>query len=224
MIGVGIIVGVLVFLAVGAMVAELVVHQKEAGLFPGLVAGIWAAWPFIHQGGVQRYNFLHPVPRRYKQPLKHVFAKVRQILSEQTYNFGDKWHVSTADTMQHRITASLRYTEEETKIEGDARGQLHTRKERVQRLIEMDVQFKDEGADTTVVQFDFSPKIEGAAFGACDSIISGIASAAEAALGPGSDAGKPADKTLPAPPWWLLGLTLLSLMTLWGDVMKAVFK
>ncbi|OPZ80212.1 MAG: hypothetical protein BWY75_03856 [bacterium ADurb.Bin425] len=224
MIGVGIIVGVLVFLAVGAMVAELVVHQKEAGLFPGLVAGIWAAWPFIHQGGVQRYNFLHPVPRRYKQPLKHVFAKVRQILSEQTYNFGDKWHVSTADTMQHRITASLRYTEEETKIEGDARGQLHTRKERVQRLIEMDVQFKDEGADTTVVQFDFSPKIEGAAFGACDSIISGITSAAEAALGPGSDAGKPADKTLPAPPWWLLGLTLLSLMTLWGDVMKAVFK
>lgn len=224
MIGVGIILGVLVFLAVGAMVAELVVHQKEAGLFPGLVAGIWAAWPFIHQGGVQRYNFLHPVPRRYKQPLKHVFAKIRQILSEQTYNFGDKWHVSTADTMQHRITASLRYTEEETKIEGDARGQLHTRKERVQRLIEMDVQFKDEGADTTVVQFDFSPKIEGAAFGACDSIISGITSAAEAALGPGSDAGKPADKTLPAPPWWLLGLTLLSLMTLWGDVMKAVFK
>ncbi len=224
MIGVGIIVGVLVFLAVGAMVAELVVHQKEAGLFPGLVAGIWAAWPFIHQGGVQRYNFLHPVPRRYKQPLKHVFAKVRLILSEQTYNFGDKWHVSTADTMQHRITASLRYTEEETKIEGDARGQLHTRKERVQRLIEMDVQFKDEGADTTVVQFDFSPKIEGAAFGACDSIISGITNAAEATLGPGSDAGKPADKTLPAPPWWLLGLTLLSLMTLWGDVMKAVFK
>lgn len=224
MIGVGIIVGVLVFLTVGAMVAELVVHQKEAGLFPGLVAGLWAAWPFIHQGGVERYNFLHPVPRRYKQPLKHVFAKVRQILSEQTYNFGDKWHVSTADTMQHRITASLRYTEEETKIEGDARGQLHTRKERVQRLIEMDVQFKDEGADTTVVQFDFSPKIEGAAFGACDSIISGITSAAEATLGPGSDAGKPADKTLPAPPWWLLGLTLLSLMTLWGDVMKAVFK
>jgi hypothetical protein len=224
MIGVGIIVGVLVFLAVGAMVAELVVHQKEAGLFPGLVAGIWAAWPFFHKGGVDRYNFLHPVPRRYKQPLKHVFAKVRQILSEQTYNFGDKWHVSTADTMQHRITASLRYTEEETKIEGDARGQLHTRKERVQRLIEMDVQFKDEGADTTVVQFDFSPKIEGAAFGACDSIISGITSAAEAALGPSSDAGKPADKTLPAPPWWLLGLTLLSLMTLWGDLMKAVFK
>lgn len=194
MIGVGIIVGVFVFLAVGAMVAELVVHQKEAGLFPGLVAGIWAAWPFFHKGGVDRYNFLHPVPRRYKQPLKHVFAKIRQILSEQTYNFGDKWHVSTADTMQHRITASLRYTEEETKIEGDARGQLHTRKERVQRLIEMDVQFKDEGNDSTVVQFDFSPKIEGAAFGACDSIISGITSAAETALGPGSDAGKPADK------------------------------
>lgn len=224
MIGVGIIVGVFVFLAVGAMVAELVVHQKEAGLFPGLVAGIWAAWPFFHKGGVDQYNFLHPVPRRYKQPLKHVFAKIRQILSEQTYNFGDKWHVSTADTMQHRITASLRYTEEETKIEGDARGQLHTRKERVQRLIEMDVQFKDEGNDSTVVQFDFSPKIEGAAFGACDSIISGITSAAETALGPGSDAGKPADKTLPAPPWWFLGLTLLSLMTLWGQVMKAVFN
>ncbi len=224
MIGVGIIVGVFVFLAVGAMVAELVVHQKEAGLFPGRVAGIWAAWPFFHKGGVDRYNFLHPVPRRYKQPLKHVFAKIRQILSEQTYNFGDKWHVSTADTMQHRITASLRYTEEETKIEGDARGQLHTRKERVQRLIEMDVQFKDEGNDSTVVQFDFSPKIEGAAFGACDSIISGITSAAETALGPGSDAGKPADKTLPAPPWWLVGLGALGVFSLGSSSMTALFK
>lgn len=224
MIGVGIIVGVFVFLASGAMIAELVVHQKEAGLFPGLVAGIWAAWPFIHKGGVQRYNFLHPVPRRYKQPLKQVFAKIRQIISEKSYNFGDKWHVSTADTMQHRITATLRFTEEETKVEGDARGHLHTRKERVQRLLEMDVQFKDEGNDSTVVQFDFSPKVEGAAFYACDSIISGIINDTEAALGPGADAGKAADTTLPAPPWWLLGLTALSVMTLWGDVMKAVFN
>lgn len=224
MIGLGIVIGVLVFFASGAMIAELVVHQKEAGLFPGLVAGIWAAWPFIHKGGVQRYNFLHPVPRRYKQPLKQVFAKIRQIISEKSYNFGDKWHVSTADTMQHRITATLRFTEEETKVEGDARGHLHTRKERVQRLLEMDVQFKDEGNDSTVVQFDFSPKAEGAAFYACDSIISGIINDTEAALGPGTDAGKPADTTLPAPPWWLLGLTALSVMTLWGDVMKAVFN
>lgn len=223
MIGLGIVAGVFAFLVSGAFIAECVVHQKEAGLFPGLVVGIWAAWPFMYKGSVQRYNFLHPVPRRYKYPLKHAFAKIRQIVAEKTYNFGDKWHVAIADTTQHRVAASLRYTEEETKIEGDARGQLHTRKERVQRLLEMDVQFKDEGNDSTVVQFDFSPRVEGTAFYACDSIITGLLADVEASLGPGTDAGTPADSALPAPPWWLLGLTATAVIVLWGDVMKAVF-
>ena len=224
MVGVGIGLGIFVFLLTGAVLGQLVLHKNDAGILPGLVAGVWAAWPFFHHGGVQRYNFLHPVPRRYKVPLKQAFSKVRDIITEKTYNYGDKWHVATADTTQRRITASLRFTEEESHIEGSSLSNIHTRKERVQRLLELDVQMKEEPNDTTVVQFDFRPRVEGVAWYACDSIIAGITNSAEAALGPGTDAGNPADTALPAPPWWLLGVTALAILSLWGDVMNAVFK
>jgi len=190
----------------------------------GFVAGVWAAWPFFHTGRVQRYNFLHPVPRRYKTPLKQAFAKVRQIIGEKSYNFGDKWNVPTADTMQRRITATLKFTEEESRgFEGSNIANIQHRTQRVQRLLQMDVQFKEEPNDVTVVQFDFRPKVEGVAFHACDSIIAGIVNDTEATLGPGTDAGNPADTSLPAPPWWLIGLGALGVLGLFGDVMKAVF-
>ena len=198
--------------------------ETYTGTMEGLVAAIWAGWPFFHTGAVKRYNFLHPVPRRYTVPLKQAFSKIREIIGEKTYNFGDKWNVSTADTLQKRITATLRFTEEESRgFEGSNIANIHHRTERVQRLLELDVQMKEEPGDLVVVQFDFRPRVEGVAWYACDSIINGIVSDVEAALGPGSDAGNPADTTLPAPPWWLIGIGALGLMVLWGDVMKAVF-
>lgn len=222
--GVGIIVGLFVWGLVGACTRFYVLNTPETGVMEGLVAAVWAAWPFFHTGGVQRYNFLHPVPRRYKTPLKQAFAKVRQIISEKSYNFGDKWHVATADTQQRRITATLRFTEEESKgFEGTNIANIQHRTQRVQRLLELDVQMKEEPNDTTVVQFDFRPKVEGVNFSACDSIIAGIISDVETALGPGTDAGNPADTSIPAPPWWLIGVGGLGLLQLWGDVMKAVF-
>ena len=158
MLAIAIILGLVVWGLVGALTGQCVVHKTDAGIFPGLVAGLWAAWPFFHKGRVHRYNLLHPVPRRYNMPLKQAFAKVRQILSDKTYNFGDKWHVSTADTIQRRITATLRFTEEHAHIEGSSLSNVHMRKERLQRLLELDVQMKEEPNDVTVVQFDFRPE------------------------------------------------------------------
>jgi hypothetical protein len=60
-------------------------------------------------------------------------------------------------------------------------------------------------------------------FSACDSIIREIINDVETALGPGTNAGNPADTTLPAPPWWLIGVGALGILALFGDVMKAVF-
>jgi hypothetical protein len=224
MIVVAVCVGLFVWALVGAFTGEVILHTPKTGVLEGLVAGVWAAWPIFHQGRVGRYNFLHPVPRRYKVPLKHAFSKIRQIIGEKNYNFGDKWHVSTADTMQRRITATLRFTEEESRgFDGTNIGNIQHRTQRVQRLLELDVQMKEEPGDLTVIQFDFVPRVEGVAWHACDTIIAGVVNDTEAALGPGEDAGNPADTRLPAPPWWLLGVTAFGLLALFGDIMKAVF-
>lgn len=225
MLALGIGLGILAFFIVGSTVGEIATHNPQAGGFPGLVAALWAAWPFFHKGRVQRYNFLHPVPRRYNVAVKQAFSKVRTVLDEKTYNFGDQWKVPTADTQGRRIHAVLRFTEEETHMEPGGRpGEVHMRKQRVQRLLELDVQMKEEPNDSTVIQFDFYPKVEGMQFAACDGIVSGILNDVEATLGAGTDAGNPMATSLPAPPWWLLGVTALALLMLAGDVISAVFK
>lgn len=109
MAGLGICASVFTALFTGAFLGQLVFHNNEAGVLPGIVAGIWAAWPLIHQARVQRYNFLHPVPKEYNESTKLAFSKLREILAETAYNFGDKWRVSTADTQSGRITADLTY-------------------------------------------------------------------------------------------------------------------
>lgn len=217
-----ILAGLVAWGVVGAVTGQLVVHKNEAGMFPGLIAGIWAAWPLLHQGGVQRYNFLHPVPRRYKVPAKQAFKSIRTILAEKTYNMGDKWSVSTADTQTTRIHATLRFSDEKTEHSMDARGGVHSKTVHEKRHLEMDIQMKDEG-NSTVIQFDFVPRIEGSSFFACDSIVEGLLRDTEAALGAGEQAGNPASTRVPAPPWWLLGLTAFGLFLLLGDVMQAVF-
>lgn len=226
MAGLGIGLGIFVFLLVGAITGECITtDDKGAGVLPGLVAAVWVAWPFFHHAGVSRYNFLHPVPREYKHPLKQAFAQIRDILADVTYNFGDKWHISTADAMQRRILATLRFTEEESRgFDGTNLGNIRHRTERVQRLLEMEIQFKDTGTETTIIQFDFHPRVEGVQWFACDHIVNGLMNRVEASLGPGADRGQAADTKLPAPPWWLIGLGALGVLNLGSSIMTAVFK
>lgn len=219
---VAIIAGVAAWAVVGSTLGLIVLQNSDAGMFPGIVAGVWAAWPLLHQGRVERYNFLHPAPKRYNVPIKMAFQKVRDLLAETNYNFGDKWHVPTADTQERRIHAVLNFSDESVKMDMDARGGVHTRKEREKRTLILDIQMKAE-ADKTVIQFDFVPKVEGASYSACDSIIAGLLANTEAVLGTGTPAGRSITGALPAPPWWLLGLTAYALLLLWGDVMKRVF-
>ena len=87
MAAVGIGLGVFIFLLVSAFTGQCITRPDQgAGCFPGLIAGIWVAWPFFHHAGVSRYNFLHPVPKEYKVSLKQAFAQIRDILSDVTYN------------------------------------------------------------------------------------------------------------------------------------------
>lgn len=221
---VGITLGIFVFLLTGAFLSQMVLHNNEAGFLPGLIAGTWAAWPFLHQARAQRYNFLHPVPREYKVPVKQAFAKVRELLADISYNYGDKWHISTADTTSGRISADLRFTDEQVHHEMDSRGQIHTRKERLQRYLGLEVTIRDTGRDTSLIYLDFTPKVEGFQFHACDSIVTGILTAIESRIGPGAQVGDPAETQLPAPPWWLLCISALGLLALLSDINKAIFQ
>lgn len=221
-----IIAGIATFLVVGSTVGVIVLnsyHDGQAGLLPGAVAGIWAAWPLLHQGKVERYNFLHPVPKLYKVPVKQAFSKIRKILDEKIYNFGDGWKVPTADTQERRIHATLRFTDEKDEHSMDARGGVHTRTKQEKRLLILDIQMKEKAGGATIVQFDFIPKCDGLDYQACDSIVRGLLNDVEATLGAGTDAGSQLESRVPAPPWWLLGLTAFALLLLLGDVMARVF-
>lgn len=222
MAALGIILGIFVGMTVAASIDVNILHAQGPGIFPGIVAGVWVAWPFFHHAGADRYNVLHPVPKEYSLPVPHAFSKVRDLLADISYNFGDKWHIVTADTQTKRIVANLRFSDEVTKMEGDARGQLHTRTERVQRYLELQVQMKETPKDGTIIRLDFQPTIEGTEIAACDKVIFSVRNGIESAIGPGIDRGTPADKRLPAPPWWLISLTALALMSYWGSIAKHI--
>lgn len=82
---------------------------------------------------------------------------------------------------------------------------------------------KEKPGPGTIVQFDFVAKVDGMDYQACDSIIQGLLSDVEATLGAGTNSGSPLESRVPAPPWWLLGLTAFALLLLLGDVMARVF-
>jgi len=208
-------IGFFAFLLTGAFISECL-HATNAGVFPGLVAAIWTARPFLHKAHIERQNLLHPLPRQYQVPAKIAFAKIRDLLADTSYNFGDRWHVATADTQTGRISASLRFTDEHTHWEPDRRGHIHTRKERVQRFVGLDIRIQEAGDGNTFIQLDFSPKAEGANLFACDAIITDLTNSMAAALGPSTQTITAPLKSLPPSPWWLLAITILALLSLLG--------
>jgi len=209
------------FICVSTIVA-VATHNGTAAFFPAVVGAIWAGWPFSHRYGVEQCNLLHPAPKQYKVDVQQAFTAVRDILRESSYNFGDTWHVKTADTTKNRIVADLKYTEEETLPTVDTRTVLAPRTKRVERWIRFEAQFKSMASET-VMQVDFQRKVEGLNQGAADPIISGLATAVDTALGGGAEIGQPISMRLPEPPKWLLGLTAIMLFFLFFDVVKAVY-
>lgn len=225
--GVAVIAAIVSFLTACAFVAS-VVHESAAPSvwWSGIIAASWCIWPALKGHQVERYNMLQPVPRLYKIPWKNAFAKVRDILARGTYKLGSKWHVSTADTQAKHIHATLQFVDEEKKWDapGGRVENIRQSTERVRRLVELDVTFKEQD-EFTIIQLDFQTEAEGTnAIYACDFVIEDIKSAIEREMGQGTNVGNPAEFKLGAPPWWLLGLTGFGLVVLWQDVMKSVFK
>ena len=210
------------FLAVSLVhntIGNYIAHSDSATALD-LLSALWVAWPFYSRAWSARKALLHPPVRRYKLPHKQAFAKVRQILSNTTYNFGDKWYVSSADTVQKRITACLRFTDEEQRIDlSSVSHHTSLRKERKQRLLELEVQMEEEPDDNTLIQFDFRTTIEGVSWHACDRIIYALLNDVQTQLGPCEIVDH--QQKIPAkssPPWWLIALTVLCLLNVAGAV------
>lgn len=216
--------GIVVFLLVGSFVGPGLLHNACAGLFPGVVAGIWAAWPLAHYHNVERKRFWHPQPKEYALDYQEAFGRVRKVLKNSRYDFGDKWHLEEQDQTDNYLMADMRFTQEEPWPEIVSLTKWQSRKRQVKRHLKLEVQFKPENYSTTV-QLDFKPEIEGINYAACDSIIRQTKDSIESILGLGTPVGQPQQSSkLPAPPWWLLGLTVFMLLCFWNDIQTALLK
>ncbi len=144
---------------------------------------IIALIPIIFLGLKYRYNLLHPEPKEYNIPAKHAFAKIRDLLAESSYNYGDRWQIATADTQSGRIVASLRFAEEHVCVEANFFGKFQMLKKRFFRFVALEVNIQDTGRGASIIQINFDTRVEGSRFFVCDSIVSNLSYSIETLLG-----------------------------------------
>ncbi|MBP7864209.1 hypothetical protein KA183_21160 [bacterium] len=220
MIALGIILGLLAFCLTNNFVSEIVISKAGSGVLPGLVAAIWAAYPFFHMARINEFNFLHPAPMKYPVNVQVAFSKIRRILGESSYFYGDKWYVVTADTATNCIVADLRFFEEEIRMESSGHGQFHQRKIRQQRYIRLNLMLKSDEMAESNIQMDFEIRVEGLNKRACEDIITGLKEQIENEIGPGQIAGQLVSESTPPAPWWLIGATSVALFCMFIDINK----
>jgi hypothetical protein len=220
---IGVILGIVAFCLVSSFV-QFATQSSQAAFFPGLIGGLWAAWPFIYKSRVRRYKFLHPVPREYAGiNLQQAFSVIAQFLRDARYNFGDQWHVD-ANPAASRIAADLRFTEEEQHPEFGGRPFFQFRTKRVRRYLKLEALFKPTASNGTIVQLDFEPRVEGFDSGACNEMIGDVQGAIALALGEGEPVVQELSDKLPGPPNWLLVSTVAILFCLCFDATNSVLR
>lgn len=218
----GVISGFVAFCLVGTLVYQAIPSNANASWAPAIVGFVWGAWPFFHKANIRAHNLLHPPPMQYFVNMQVAFSKIRELLSVLSYKYGDKWNVVLADTTAGRIVSEIRYSDEEARMEADSRGHPHSRNVRVQRYLKLEIELKSTDSNDTIVKMDFESRIEGFNKMACDELIASFVQEVTNALGPGQLVSPSLSEKIPAPPWWLIGLTAFSLFLLLVDVHKAI--
>lgn len=224
MIALGIIFALVAFCSIYSFVGVCVIQRDGTGLLPGLVAALWAFYPFFQMAKNEDTNLLHPAVTKYPVNVQVAFSKIRRILSESSYFYGDKWHVLTADTATNCIVADLRFFEEETKMEPSGRGHYHSRKVRVQRYIRLNLTLSPEGTSESNIQMDFEIRVEGLNERACKDIVAGLKQQIEEEIGPGQIATEPESAVSLQAPWWLIGATSFALIFMFVDITKNFWR
>ncbi|MCW5824202.1 MAG: hypothetical protein KIT34_15465 [Cyanobacteria bacterium TGS_CYA1] len=220
MIVLGIIFGLIAFCAINSLVGEFVISKAGTGVLPGLVAAVWAAYPFFHKARIHSINFLHPGLVKYPVNVQVAFSKIRRILSESSYFYGDKWYVVTADTATNCIVADLRFYEEEIRIETTGYGHCHQRQVRMQRFIRLNLTLNPNGIAESNVQMDFEIKAEGFNKQSCENIVADLKTKIEEEIGPGQNQEALVSDSIPPASWWLIGATSFALICMFIDINK----
>lgn len=224
MIALGLIFALLAFCAINNFVGGFVINKEGTGFLPGLVAALWAFYPFFQMARNDDTNLLHPAATKYPVNVQVAFSKIRRILSESSYFYGDKWHVLTADTATNCIVADLRFFEEETKMEPNGRGHYHSRQVRVQRYIRLNLTLSPEGVSESNIQMDFEIRVEGLNERACKDIVAGLKQQIEEEIGPGQIAKEQESVASLQAPWWLIGATSFALIFMFVDITKNFWR
>lgn len=220
MIALGIIFGLLAFCAINSLVGEFVIARPGAGVVPGLVAAIWASYPFFTRTQVENQKLLHPATVKYPVNVQAAFSKIRRILGESSYFYGDKWYVVTADTATNCIVADLRFYEEEVRMETSGYGHCHQRQVRMQRFIRLNLTLSPEGIGESNVQMDFEIRAEGFNNQSCKNIVTDLKARVEEEIGPGQVSESLTEYSNSPAPWWLIGATSFALICMFIDINK----
>lgn len=72
---------------------------------------VWIAWFVImiqSKEATERENLLAPPWKKYACSCQIVFKKVKTVLKEASYGYGDEWRITTASTQNNKIVATLR--------------------------------------------------------------------------------------------------------------------
>jgi hypothetical protein len=173
--------GTIAFFAVSYLVGYFD-PSPGAGIIPGIVCAIGAAWQIWKFNCAARNKLLHPQPKLYAVNPQVAFSKIRDALREKYYHYGDKWRIITCDIATMRIVAELRYLDEEEHFDFGHRGELISRTARVQRFLRLEVGMSQLGSGS-LVQFDFETRVEGFNITACDSIIKDFIASVESLIG-----------------------------------------
>jgi hypothetical protein len=215
---IGIFIGVVVLFVVVNAVDEGLLHNPACGLIPGIVLAIWAAWPFFHYEKTGRHGAMHPT-KEYRVSSERAFNVIYNILSEGTYNYGNRWSIISANWQKGRILAELQLVDERIKIDVSSKNGLpyvRTKSLAAPPRIRIEAQVFDSADKTTIVKIDLYPEISTHEY---SSVIHSVTSAIEAQLGAAS---KVISTSFPIPPLWLLAITFAMLVYLLESVVSSL--
>ncbi len=207
-------------------IAAISAYGNSTWLTPALAA-YWCARRWLYAKKVidrteevtLNEDVYNPYPREYQEPLQDAFAAVRTALEGPTYNISDKWRIINADTDAKRITAGIHLH----RYQGD------------NRYLGLEVDFQDTENDTTVIMFSFDPRIEPgigqSVYGWFNEDMIKIANEVPAKVTEKLGSWRkltPAKTTntyykydfseVPPPSWLLLGMTVVGIIALLGDI------